>query len=752
MSSTALALPSSWHIPELEGPSHPRPEIPCLCKARDYDKKGFLEFPARKGWTIDIVKGPVRLDGSESSPERIAQFLQAWLFFGMLHEILLISGRDVDLNLFIRYQGMDPVITTAPLRQEFGDMIDRGADRATVAHKELEMKNVFRKVWTFFLTYLDTCSPTRWRITDVLCLDTTMSILILAESLRNAAIITLKVSADSSLKDVGFFLGINPLKERMLSAGWCINTITMLHEMLDHTGLYIASLLRVSGTSNRQSHHLCTPASCEANFVSEATYETSHTEACRAQGSSSCPHISVDVPKVCSILRRGGTPVVNIVPYGPDNKQIKLEVVESSPYVAMSHVWAHGLGNTKANSLPRCQLFHLRAVTRELVLIGATEAEDQRLEQPPIWMDTLCIPVHPDLKKDRKAAIVGLAKTFREASQVLVLDADIQTCPKNAGRMERGTRLLFSGWMRRLWTYQEAVISGEGSYCWKLQIQFSDGALPFHLMGRKQGFLSLCHTQKAINMLYHRLPLVGDNAFRFRTLARALRYRSTSRMEDESICLASVLGYDLKELSQTECPDRRMALFYSYIPEMPADLLFLHKENLEIDGYRWAPKSFLKQSRTLNSLGLHHKAIGARDGNGLYVTFPGFRITEVTLPKDPGNHFYIKRSHESQLEGGIEPIIPSFGRNTTPEDLRSYQENRVAFDEFVHDTEQLAVIQSPSTKPYYSVLVAILREENDTIYCRFIRLVDFNVMPVRQVPRGSIVVQHLPAEQRWCVG
>jgi hypothetical protein len=108
-------------------------------------------------------------------------------------------------------------------------------------------------------------------------------------------------------------------------------------------------------------------------------------------------------------------------------------------------------------------------MTKELVLIGAKE--DYRLEQPPIWMDTLCIPVHPDLKEDRKAAIVGLAKTFREASQVLVLDADMQTCPKNAGRLERGTRLLFSGWMRRLWTYQEAVISGEGNYCGKLQIQ-----------------------------------------------------------------------------------------------------------------------------------------------------------------------------------------------------------------------------------------------------------------------------------------
>lgn len=411
--------------------------------------------------------------------------------------------------------------------------------------------------------------------------------------------------------------------------------------------------------------------------------------------------------------------------------------------------WAQGLGNARANSLPRCQLFHLRAMTKELLLIGAKE--DYRLEQPPIWMDTLCIPVHPDLKEDRKATIVGLAKTFREASQVLVLDADMQTYPKNAGRLERGTRLLFSGWMRRLWTYQEAVISGEGNYCGKLQIQYSDGALPFHLLGAKQGFLSLCHTQKAISKLYNSLPLMGDNAAMFKIVVRALRYRSMSRVEDESICLASVFGYDLKELSQTKCPNRRMALFYSYISELPTDLLFLDKENLEIDGYRWAPKSFLKQARTLNSLGLYHQDVGTRDANGIYVTFPGFRITEVTLPAVLGTHFYIKRSHESPPEGELLCPVPTITLNTPPQEFKAYQDKIIAFDKFVHETERLAVIQKPP-RLNFSVLVAILREENDVIYCRYLALVDFRAMSETPAARGEVIVQHLAAGQRWCVG
>jgi hypothetical protein len=127
-----------------------------------------------------------------------------------------------------------------------------------------------------------------------------MSILILGEYLLNAAVITLKSSTDSVLRRTGSFHKINPLEKRMLSAGWCINTVMMLHDMLDHTGFYIVSLLQLSGIPNRQSHQQCTPESCESNFVSEATYETSHTEACGAQGSSGCSHIPVDVPEVCS--------------------------------------------------------------------------------------------------------------------------------------------------------------------------------------------------------------------------------------------------------------------------------------------------------------------------------------------------------------------------------------------------------------------------------------------------------------------
>lgn len=293
---------------------------------------------------MEISKADV-LPSTWHIPE-IAAFLQAWLFFGMLHEVLLVSGVDVDLKTFVLDRGGEGVITTAPLRQHLADMIDRGRNRDTRARKEREMVEVFRQVDVVFRRFMDGVSPAVWRISTVLPLDTVMSILILGESLINAATITLRrnIAGKSLLRRTAFRRVDNPLQDRMLEAGWCISTTSMLHDMLDNTGLYIASLLRVSTISNRQSHGACTRDKCESSYVNEVTYETNHIEDCRAQDSSGCPHISVNVPEVCSILRRGGTPAIAMTPSGAGNQDVELQAVESS---SSCHISRMGAGARK---------------------------------------------------------------------------------------------------------------------------------------------------------------------------------------------------------------------------------------------------------------------------------------------------------------------------------------------------------------------------------------------------------------------
>lgn len=180
-----------------------------------------------------------------------------------------------------------------------------------------------------------------------------------------------------------------------------------------------------------------------------------------------------------------------------------------------------------------------------------------------IWIDTLCIPVAPELKELRKLSTSRLEETYRKADQVLVLDMDLMSASSLASRIEKATRLLCSAWMRRLWTYQEAVVSQLHPNCGKLQLQFSDGPVTFHSLCTNP--LNLCHSEMAINSLLITLPLTGSVSFMFLTLARALRYLSTSKFKDETICLTAVLGHDVSQILQTESGEERMVIFYSFI-------------------------------------------------------------------------------------------------------------------------------------------------------------------------------------------
>lgn len=76
-----------------------------------------------------------------------------------------------------------------------------------------------------------------------------------------------------------------------------------------------------------------------------------------------------------------------------DLQNLSYEIIESgdAPYIAISLVWADGLGNPHANSLHKCKLHHLRA------LVDAVNANDpnktpSKYNGSLIWLDTLLSP------------------------------------------------------------------------------------------------------------------------------------------------------------------------------------------------------------------------------------------------------------------------------------------------------------------------------------------------------------------------
>ncbi|ROW11821.1 hypothetical protein VPNG_05013 [Cytospora leucostoma] len=136
-----------------------------------------------------------------------------------------------------------------------------------------------------------------------------------------------------------------------------------------------------------------------------------------------------------------------------------LTVIEGSSntteYVTISHVWSDGYGNEKDNKLWRCQLELIR---RLLEKVGG--------DTMPFWMDTLLLPVstqHNDDIRRKKKALQQIHTIFDQSHRTIVLDKGLismSIMDQNKPCMT-ALMILASGWMRRLWTLQEAHLGKE---------------------------------------------------------------------------------------------------------------------------------------------------------------------------------------------------------------------------------------------------------------------------------------------------
>lgn len=131
-------------------------------------------------------------------------------------------------------------------------------------------------------------------------------------------------------------------------------------------------------------------------------------------------------------------------PLGARPSRLQVHEASDVPYVAISHVWADGLGSTAETGLPTCQLRRLAALVSAIQPGAAMRIE------------SLCVPKADHV---RTVAIELMARIYSQAAAVLVLDDGLQLCPATAPAGVQVLRVLTSGWMRRLWTLQEATLS-----------------------------------------------------------------------------------------------------------------------------------------------------------------------------------------------------------------------------------------------------------------------------------------------------
>ncbi|KAF3932083.1 hypothetical protein ABW20_dc0105914 [Dactylellina cionopaga] len=298
--------------------------------------------------------------------------------------------------------------------------------------------------------------------------------------------------------------------------------------------------------------------------------------------------------------------------------------------------WSDGLGNdNKQNSMHKCQLSRIQKLVDALYpdTAGSTG----------FWIDTLCVPVGEHNVHLRGAAIRKMADVYREADRVLVLDSFVLESSSRATLVEKYIRIHLSNWHHRLWTLQE------GQLAKSLYFQFYDGAQSFHDMRghmpepnhKYTDASTICSPivyTSAIELerfyrYFETKSGTEDIANRMRSCAKYLRGRETSRKEDETLCVSTVLGLKPGPLIPAKTAGDRMAVFYDMIERFDPTIVFHNYPRLQKTGYGWAPSSFLQQ--TMVELFPDTGSVRPDPvhiipgGGGICVEFPGIELHGV---------------------------------------------------------------------------------------------------------------------------
>lgn len=618
------------HLALPQDPILPLTKVPYIC-TEHYDVTiPFLEYAGRKGrpWMV-VEVGQVMFElhdiVSATAKAELACFLQTWLFFGLLAEIL---GDLYDHDSFVTESS------------DTKEQILKSKDLQSLVEKRIIwIATLERPVQKQLFEHAGKCIDVTWkaRRLDILDLDPRIkySIGAVAEFIASAidkAHLKAFPGSDRCRKPFADGFYTKEIKERMIEANWCPNDFARVRDKFQSIQL-LFYYSQMKKPLSKFHHRNCSEDRCVAHSTSLSQYKTRHCEDC--DEAESCEEVSIDNQPIMNILQTGALPLLLIKRRIGEPRKVSVELCSTAErgndYVAISHVWADGMGNPKANSLPQCQLARLSDIV---------DSMDDDGQRAMIWLDTFCCPVDPDAKR---IALSRMRRTYFEARKVLVLDSSLYCYnSQDLEPAEVNARILTSPWMRRLWCLQEGALA-RGVGLW---VYFKDGPVHMPVLWARLYVLAtqnLRYGRLLHDMFEDTLPMSLDNYYssppkrtpNLALLDRALSYRNTTVASDEPLCITTLMDLDIDRILPL-CGEERMATVWDLIAGkneegLPSRMIFLEGPKLEKKGYHWAPSTLLPSSERLYNfrtrvLGWNGAPRGTLTPEGLLAPYPGLRF------------------------------------------------------------------------------------------------------------------------------
>ncbi|RWA06322.1 hypothetical protein EKO27_g8783 [Xylaria grammica] len=599
------------------------PMVPCLALGTNFEyprepqgSEGFRQFPSQHGYSFETL-----IDLAISDRKTCA-FLQSWLFFGLLTETFSRPNYDFKRDDFVQCNDDGNVMVTtkdlprylwywlaARTQDDRNDMV-----KLEKTERQSQLQGAASPEWTAEASIL-------------ISLSLLGDYLTFARGGLRQYTTTIPLHWESAFLDAA-----------MMEAGWCVGELSTLRNECSLSNRYYLS------TINRKvlarNHEKCKNGiACQAHQLDYRTYETRHAPNCANE--DGCEEIGPAVEDVVRAIDEGGFALVETQGPCAESRSLKNEAI------------------------PGEDLEHQLVRSDTLIRISNTlrELPDERLQSSPsaIHLIRAISTAKPSEYLTRYAAIPPRSDDEEEELRQGAIDLLLT----NKEYYALGT--IWRPFLSELGLLDDLdAEDDEGDDMVRVDIEVIN-ICPvmkhaFNSIASVRGKLSGLVFEQLSDMPDIQSTREGNVVARlFEEISSGLRARTTSWLDDETVCVGALLGVDLAKIQEVQpmewwwrkrldridsrkspyplfrslgiefgrwteaCQRERMKIFLEQVREFPLSIIFWNAPRLGSEQWTWALRSFMH--RNIGSEYSFVLGVAKLGPTGLEVTTTAYKLS-----------------------------------------------------------------------------------------------------------------------------